>query len=112
MSRYEIQIKKDYTFTLDRNQFNDTAICTFKSPKIEQVFCVVVRGFNRYGVQPFFDVIVKDNDIILTGLHHIKDLWATMHPHTPFDLVKEQKYDFGFLPPKVFRFNLQPTSQR
>lgn len=112
MSRFEIQIKKEYAFTIDRNRYNDTAICTFQSPKISEVYCVVVRGYERHNIEPFFDVMIKDPEIILTSMEYIKDLWHILFPKHPFEDRAPQKYSFGFLPPKIFRFHLQPVSER
>lgn len=105
------EIKKEYSFTLQPNQFNDTAIVTFQSPRIEEVYCVVVRGYLKHGLAPFFDVLIKDPEIILTSMDYVANLWELV-TKTSFKDRIEESYSFNYMAPKVFRYRLQHISER
>lgn len=108
---YYIKIRKDYAFELIPNKQNDTAIATFKSPHIERVFCVVLRLYSKYGINPFFDMILKEPEIDATNLKYIEDIWHHLFPNIPFKKRNPTHYSFMYYNPQVFRFVIQPDEE-
>jgi hypothetical protein len=107
-----INIQNTYTFTLEPNG-QDSAIATFTSPECHGPFTVVLKNYSKFGLNPFFDVMMKDYEIIMTSMFYLKDLWNKIYPNHCFeDRIEEDYSVFGHLPPKIFRINLQPLSFR
>lgn len=110
-STFDISVRKEYKFTLSSVSHNDTAIATFKSPFHATVFSVVLRSFSVQGIQPFFDVMRRDSDIILNSLDFIDDLEKILPEMLPRNVQNQKAKGFGYLPPKIFREVLKHISQ-
>lgn len=118
------QMTGEYAFDMHVEQSQDTALCQVSKPNTDRPYTVVVRGYSKRGLEPFFAGLfaVSSWGVSTADVAFLRELWVYLSMPGEFDIddilkrATEACYPSDKGPgdpePEVYRLTIQETQNQ